>query len=145
MEDNPLDIYSLINELIITLCDCDDCEKTKCNDTVFIKYHLYMSLTEIDYTDTITTLNTHFKTRLEYLSKKLVYDEKYKGLFDTYTKKSIDLLLSLQYLILYFEEYNSAEDKDEVDTKFNIDVMSTCIEKTIAVDIDTLKTLFTNV
>lgn len=145
MEDDLFDIDLLINELIISLCDCNECDNIDCNDSAFVKYGLYMSLTGIDYSDTITALNTYFKSRNENLYECIVYNEKYKGVTDT--SKSAKILLSLYYLTLYFEEYNSAEDqvsKDEVNTKFNFDSVSVCIEK-LAIDIDTIKTLFTDV
>lgn len=145
-EENPIELESLINELLIVLCDCENCSDcsedndSSCN--VYIKYGLFMSLTQNDYSSTITILNNYFSNLLTNEANCLVENEKYYSDFDT--TNSSKLLLSLYYLTLYFNEYNSMLTEQEItdlNTKFKFEEISKCIQK-MNIDIENIKTLF---
>lgn len=145
-EENPIEIESLINELLISLCECENCNDCDNDDnsncTVYIKYGLYMSLTSTDYSSTIIILNQQFNTLLTNEANCLIENEKYYNNLDTVS--SSKLLLSLYYLTLYFNEYNSMLTEQEItdlNTKFKFEEILKCIQK-MNIDIENIKTLF---
>jgi len=129
-------IESIFNNICDCSCGCGDCSETNCT-----KYcNLLMARAKMDVYKKLTNPNgsTFFDDvyeEVKCLIKKPIYcsvaEEAILGEVSC-NEKIVKQLLALDYLALYFYEYDSAVDTEEEDyikTKFNTEKIFCCIQE----------------